>query len=199
VAEASEVAPSMRAAAVALAAGCVALGLAPGLLLPALARLAPVAGDAPLGAGLTAPGTGSLPTLAIAAGLAALVAVLAAVRHRRRTAPAPVWNCGQVAAPELAWTSAGFTKPLRMSLQGVLRAEREVEVRRAGAVVQSVRHASEVRHLFDTALYAPVRRASLRAAAGARRLQSGSLRAYAAYTLALLALLLAVVRLGSLG
>jgi hydrogenase-4 component B len=198
VAEAREVAPSMRAATAALAAGCVLLGLGPGLLVPALTRIAPGGGETPLGAGLAAPGTGTLPTLAIAAGLAVLVTILATARRRRRAAPAPVWNCGQVAAPELAWTSAGFTKVLRLSLQGVLRADREVEVRRAGPIVQSIRHSSEVRHLFDTALYAPVRRASLRAAAGARRLQSGSLRAYAAFVLALLAVLLALARLGSL-
>jgi hydrogenase-4 component B len=195
-AQAREVAPSMRAATAFLAGLCVLLGLAPGVVLPALARLAPGSYGIGARAGLEAPGTGSLPTLAIAGGLAVLIGLLALLRARRRTAAAPVWTCGQRSAPALAWTSAGFTKALRLTLHGVLRPERDVEVRRTGGLVQEVRHFSEVHHLFDAWLYAPLQRSALRGATVARRLQSGSLRAYAGYLLVLVAALLALARLG---
>ncbi len=79
----------MRAAMAALALMCVALGLAPGLLLPTLAGLAPGAGApvAALGAGLHVPGTGSYPTLGLALAIAALTGVLASARGKRRAAP----------------------------------------------------------------------------------------------------------------
>ena len=51
---------------------------------------------------------------------------------------------------------------------------------------------------FDTMLYDPAHRAALRAAAVVRRLQSGSLRLYLVYLVALLVVLLALVRLGVL-
>ena len=94
------------------------------------------------------------------------------------------------------WTSAGFTKPLRLVLESVFRPEREVEVRTAGTLVQEVRYRSEVPHLFDTLLYEPSQRVALRAARSARRLQSGSLRAYILYLLGLVLVLLAAVQLG---
>ena len=68
-----------------------------------------------------------------------------------------------------------------------------------GGLVQRVDYSGEVPHLFDTTLYGPVRRGALRAARVARGLQSGSVRTYAAYLLALLLLLLALTRVGALG
>ena len=53
-------------------------------------------------------------------------------------------------------------------------------------------------HLFDTLLYRPALRWSLRAAGVARRLQSGSLRLYLGYLVALVLVLLAIVRSGVL-
>jgi hydrogenase-4 component B len=100
--------------------------------------------------------------------------------------------------PALAWTSAGFTKPLRLVFESVLRPERELTVRRRGGIVQEVAFEAEVPHLFDTLVYEPASAAALRWAAVVRRLQSGSLRAYIVYLLALVAVLLALVRLGML-
>jgi hypothetical protein len=53
--------------------------------------------------------------------------------------------------------------------------------------------------LVDTLLYEPTVRGGLRAASVARRLQSGNVRTYAAYLLALVAALLVLVRAGILG
>ena len=37
---------------------------------------------------------------------------------RRRAAASPTWACGQPLTPQLLWTSAGFSKPLRLVLVG---------------------------------------------------------------------------------
>ena len=200
VAGATERPASTRAALVLLAAACVLLGALPGLVVPKLAALGS-AGAAPpaTGAGLDLPSTGGLPALALIVALVVLVvALLRWIAAGTRSAPAPAWACGQPVERSLDWTSAGFTKPLRLVLESVLRPEREVEVRSAGALVQEVRYRSEVPHLFDTVLYEPSQRAALRAARAARRLQSGSLRAYVLYLLGLVLVLLAAVRIGGL-
>ncbi|HZL48092.1 MAG TPA: proton-conducting transporter membrane subunit [Solirubrobacteraceae bacterium] len=198
-AEASEVPVGMRASMVFLAGSCVALGVLPGLLVPTLAALGPGRVRLHEGAGLNVPGTGSLPTLALALALVLLVSALVRLARSRRAAPAPTWTCGQPPATGLAWTSAGFTKPLRLVLEALLRPQREVRVISSLGVVESVTYQAEVPHLFDTLLYGPVSRGALRAAGIARSVQSGSLRAYLIYLLALLGLLLALARTGVLG
>ena len=120
----------MRGPLVFLAGLCVLLGLVPGLLVPTLARLGPGRDRAHRGGpGVYLPGTGGLPTLALAVALALLVGGLWRARATRRAAPSPAWACGQRVVPALAWTSAGFTKPLRLMLEAVLRPRRELTVR----------------------------------------------------------------------
>ncbi|MBI4171346.1 MAG: hypothetical protein HY511_01160 [Actinobacteria bacterium] len=199
VAEAVEAPLSMRAAVVFLAGLCVVLGVLPGLLLPKLAALAPGGAALPTHPGFELPGTGSLPAPALAIALVLGTGALLGARGRGAAAPAPAWACGQPLVPALGWTSAGFTKPLRLMLETVLRPERSVTVRTQGGVVQEISYEGRVPHLFDTKLYRPVVGLSVAAAAHARRLQSGSLRAYVLYLLALVVFLLALVRTGALG
>jgi len=191
----------MRAGMVALAAMCVALGLVPGLVLPTLTGLAPGAHGAALArhAGLVLPGTGSFPSLTLALALAVLTTMLVGVRGRRSAATAPTWVCGQPVVGALGWTSAGFTKPLRLVLEVVLRPHREIEVERAGGMVQSITYTGHVPSLLDTSLYEPTVRTGLRAAAVVRRLQSGNVRTYAAYLLGLVIGLLVLAHTGALG
>jgi hydrogenase-4 component B len=198
-AQAREVPVGMRVSMVFLAAACVALGVLPGLLLPTLAALAPERVTLHVGAGLSVPGTGSLPTLALALALVLLVGVLVRLARRPRAAPAPAWVCGQPPAAGLAWSSAGFTKPLRLVLEALLRPRREVQVIVSAGVVEAVAYEADVPHLFDTLLYGPLSRGALRAAGIARRVQSGSLRTYLIYLLVLLGVLLALARTGVLG
>ena len=199
VESAQETPPAMRAGVVALAAACVVLGVAPGLLFGSLVGLAPWADDAPVHVGLPLPGTGSLPAGGIALVLVALVGALVLLRGRRAAAPAPSWACGQLVEPKLEWTSAGFTKPLRLVLEAVLRPQREVTVRTAGGVVQEVAHTGHVPHLIEEHLYRPATRVALAGAARARRLQSGSLGVYVFYLLGLVLVLLSAARLGVIG
>jgi hypothetical protein len=101
--------------------------------------------------------------------------------------------------PALGWTSAGFTKPLRLVLEGLFRPRRELDVVRAGGMVQKITYSGHVPSLVDTLLYEPAIRAGLRGAALARRLQTGNVRTYALYLLALVVGLLVLVRIGVLG
>jgi len=191
----------MRAGMAMLAVSCVALGLVPGLVVPTLAGLAPGVHGLVLArhAGLVVPGTGSYLPLPLALALAALTLVLIALRGKRRAAPAPSWACGQPVVGALSWTSAGFTKPLRLVLEAVLRPHREIEVVRGGGMVQSITYTGHVPSLLDASVYEPTVRAGMRAASFARRLQSGNVRTYAAYLLGLVIGLLVLAHTGVLG
>ena len=199
VAAAVEAPRVMWGAIVFLALACVALGLAPGLLFGLLAGLAPWPAPAPTHIGLHLPGTGSLPTLGIAVVLTALTGGLVLARGRRSAVPAPTWVSGQVVENRLNWTSAGFTKPLRLVLEAVLRPEREITVRTEGGVVQEVSYRGHVPQLIDERVYRPVVRFSLAGATHARRLQSGSLGMYVVYLIGLVVVLLAAARFGLIG
>jgi hydrogenase-4 component B len=198
-AEAEEAPQALRAAVLFLACVCVVLGLAPGLLFSALVRLAPWGGDEALHVGLPLPGTGSLPTVGIALALAGGTAALYLLRGQRSAAPAPSWACGQLVEPALNWTSAGFTKPLRLVLEAVLQPQREITMRSDAGVLQEVAYSGHVPHLIDEHVYRRATRLSLAAAAHVRRLQSGSLGTYVAYLVALIIVLLAAARLGVIG
>jgi len=199
VARAEEAALPLRIAVVFLAAVCVALGLAPGLLFGPLVGLAPWSAGVPTHIGLRLPGTGSLSGIWIALVLAAVTTGLMLLRGKRSAAPAPTWVSGQLVEPSLRWTSAGFTKPLRLVLEAVLRPQREIAVHSEGGVLQEVSYSGHVPHLIDDHLYAPVVRGALAAAAQARRLQSGSLGTYVVYLAALVVTLLILARVGLIG
>ena len=155
---------SMRVAVGFLALVCVVLGVAPGLLFGALVGLAPWSAAAPTQVGLQLPGTGSLPTAGLALVLVGVAAVLVLLRGRRSAAPAPSWACGQLVEPRLNWTSAGFTKPLRLVLEAILRPQREITVVREGGVVREVAYTGHVPQLIDERVYRPLLRVSLLAA-----------------------------------
>jgi len=177
-----------------LAGMCLLLGAVPGLIISPLLRLRPGAPVTAHTAGLWLPGTGGLPTAGIL--IVLLVGTFVLVRVRGpRTALAPVWNCGQVDEPALAWTSAGFTESLRLSLQGVLRSERALEVERSTGIIQEIQYRQHVPSLIDRWVYAPTQRVALEFAAVARRLQSGSLPAYVGYLVGLVVVLLILARL----
>jgi hydrogenase-4 component B len=202
VAAAEEPQLPMRAAVVFLALACVVLGVAPGLLFSKLLFLEPATvfsgvGRRPLG--LYLPGTGSLPTVGIALALVGLTLALALLRGRRRAAAAPTWASGQLIEPALDWTSAGFTKSLRLVLEFVLRPQREISSRSERGVLQEVAYTGSVPHLIEDHVYRPVERIAFRAALHARRLQTGNVGTYVMYLIGLVLVLLLAVRLGVIG
>jgi hydrogenase-4 component B len=197
-----EAAPPMVAAMVFLALGCIVLGLAPGVVFRFLVDTAPWPHPATAvvsGVGLRLPNTGGLPTVGLVAVLAILIALLALLRRSSVAAPAPSWACGQLVEPQLNWTSAGFTKPLRLVLGPVLRPRREITVHERDGVVRQVTYHGHVPQLIDDWVYRPILRWSIAGAARARRLQSGSLSRYVVYLIGLVVLLLGAARIGLFG
>jgi hydrogenase-4 component B len=199
VARADEAPVAMRAGIVALAGGCVLLGIAPGLLFGSLVGLAPWSSEAPTTVGLDLPGTGDFRSGGVALALVALVGALALLRGRRVAAPAPTWACGQLVERQLDWTSAGFTKPLRLVLENVLQPEREITVSTERGVVTEVAYEGRVPHLFEERLYRPLTALAMVGAHHARGVQSGRLGTYVAYLLGLVLVLLAAAKVGIIG
>ena len=109
--------------------------------------------------------------------------------------PAPTWACGQLVEPALRWTSAGFTKPLRLVLEAVLRPRTRGHGASEGGIVQGV-DVSAGSSPPDRRARLPAGRSRSRSPppAHARRLQSGSLGTYVAYLVALVLVLLAAAR-----
>jgi hydrogenase-4 component B len=198
-AHAVEAPRAMRAGLVLLAGWCVVLGAAPGQLASRCAEIMP--GSSPLGdtVRLHPPGTGGVPTLALVATVVAVIAALRVLRGRRVADTAPTWVSGQEVERALEWTTAGFTKPVRLVLETLLRPKREVSIERARGVVQAVSYRGRVPLLVEEHIYAPLLASALRGAAFIRLLQSGRLGSYALYLAGLVVLLLACARLGILG
>jgi hypothetical protein len=99
----------------------------------------------------------------------------------------------------LDWTSAGFTKPLRLVLEDVLRPERNIVVRTEAGIVQEVVYEGRVPHLFEERLYRPLTTLAMQGAHQARRMQSGRLGTYVGYLVGLVLVVLAAAKLGVIG
>ena len=141
---------------------------------------------------------GGLPAVSVFILIVGFTALLTWVRGARTAAPAPAWTSGQTIDLSLGWTSSGFTKPLRLGWQWLLRPQNELAVVRSHAIVRSVTYRGDVPHLFDTALYSPLLKTAAAWTGHVRRLQSGSLRTYSIYLSALVVFALALLRLGLL-
>ncbi len=202
---AAEVGRSMRLAMGTLAAACVLAGVAAG---PLAARAGSVAVGVlgPGSATLGSPAAGSVQGLAGSPGYAAaplflllvlvfLLAWLAGIRGRR-VRRAPTWTCGVLPEPAFEYTSASFAKLVRLYFGDILRPAREltVELHPGTPFPRTVRYRSSSRQLLDERVYGPIHRWAVRGAQLARRLQSGSLQLYLAYTVATVVILLVLVR-----
>ena len=172
---------AMRVGVVLLAAWCVVLGVVPGALVGPLvgasARLRAARRRDPA---RRARAPGGLPTLGMRVASSSLVGRAAIwLRGRRVAAPAPTWACGQRLEPALRWTSAGFTKPVRLVLEA-LAAARARDRRRRGGRHRAVGHLPRARPAADRgARLRAARGRRARAAPRRRRLQSGRLGVYA--------------------
>jgi hydrogenase-4 component B len=200
-ARATEVSRSMRAAMVGLAAGCVGLGVAATPLSGVLADVARGVTDVPvrLSASPTPPpviGTYDPALLAIALGGVAIAIVAVARLGARPARRAPTWTCGIAPEPVFEYTATSFSKPLRLFFEPVLRPDRElrVELHEGTPFPRRVTYHSEVDHLVETRVYAPLHRASIALSQVARRLQQGTLQLYLAYTVGALVVLLVLAR-----
>lgn len=197
----------MRAAMVLLAAACVALGLAPFVVVPALGRVLAGLGGLPvtpvqftLGLSLASPhGFGRVSPTLIAAGLLLLLVfvplAMFVLRVNRKRRVGESWGCGRVGqTSRMEYTATAFAEPLRRIFAEIYRPSKELTVDvhpESKYFVQSIEYRSEITPWFEKYIYDPCIWVVRLLAAAVRRVQSGSLAAYLAYvTVALVILLL---------
>ncbi len=207
-AQAHEAPLSMQTGMAALVVACVALGLAPFVVVPVLgAALSGFGGLAPTGVAFTlglplgvagAYGEMSPPLLALVL-LLVLGLVLVGLRTLgadRRLRVGDTWGCGRIGqTPRMEYTATAFAEPLRRVFAQLYRPTQDLSIDfhpESRYFVQSIAYRSEIRPWFERRLYTPMV-SLLRAAANrVRRLQAGSLHLYLLYmTVALLVLLVA--------
>ncbi len=196
-AHAHECGPTMRGPMLVLAAACVALGLAPALFWPALAR---ATGEwHPAWAGLAAPA--SLSTLGSAHLALALAAALAVAFLWQRTRKnglrrALTWDCGYaLPSARMQYTAGSFAATITEWFAGILRPERHED----RPAVAFPAHAAFAEHTPETVLHRvvePVGGLVMQLSGAARRLQHGRLQAYLLYLVAGVAALAALVMTG---
>ena len=206
-ARAHEATLPMRAAMVALALLCLALGVLPTVVVPVLATVAgPLAGTPvlpPMGDWLTVRVSGdfaSLSTPTIAAALAlALAATLAGLRlvgASRRRRRYETWGCGRLLqTARMEYTATAFANPFKRVFDFFYRPVTHLEIEHhpeSRFFVRRIEYENPTRAIFEEWLYRPVLRSLRAGARHARRIQSGSANLYLAYILAALLLLLAL-------
>jgi hydrogenase-4 component B len=194
---AHECGPSMRGAMFLLAGACVAIGIAPVVFWPAVARA--------VGAWRPVWTSTELPAPLFSLGLVQVVlAVLAALAawwlwrqaHRHGATRAVTWDCGYAApTARMQYTAASFASIITEWFAFVLRPERHVHRPELALPVS----ASFTEHTPETVLehiVEPVGAVVMRASTAARSLQHGRVQSYLLYLLIGLAALALLVLLG---
>jgi len=194
---ARECGPLMRGSMLVLAAGCVAIGLAPTLFWPAVARAASEWN--PAWAGLGAPA--SLGAIGAANVTLAIVSVAAAslllLRTRRNgLRRAPTWGCGYAApTARMQYTAGSFAGIVTEWFAWILRPRRR-ERRPEGAFPTGASFEEDTPETVLEDVIEPAASMVLKLSMLARRFQHGRLQAYLLYILAGVAALAAVVLWG---
>jgi hydrogenase-4 component B len=188
---------AMRGAMLALAAACVAIGLAPIVFWPAVATA--VGAWRPSGAGAGPP----MPLYAlgwvhVALAVVAVAAAAWLLRRARRAGwrRAPTWACGFVApTARMQYTAGSFAGIITGWFASILRPERHEQLPVEPLPVS----ASLVEHTPETVLrylVEPVSAVVLRVATAARALQHGGVQSYLLYLLLGIAALACVAVFG---
>ena len=202
--------PSMVAGMAILAIACVALGLAPFVVVPRLGRVLTGLGGLPdtpaafsLNLFLVTPNNSSSmsPTL-LAFGLLVLLGlvplVMLILRANRRLRVSDSWGCGRVGqTPRMEYTATAFAEPLRRVFAELYRPTKELSIDfhpDSKYFVQSIEYRSEITPWFEKALYVPLLRLVRLLAELTRRLQSGSVHLYLFYVSFVLLVLLLIAR-----
>jgi hydrogenase-4 component B len=206
-AQAHEAGRAMKVGMAVLALACVALGLAPTIVVPVLARIGDhvmrVPAPADVDDWLTLSISGefaSLSTLTVAVALVAALALPAAVlalagvgrRHRLYE----TWGCGRlVQTPRMEYTATAFANPFKRVFDFFYRPVKKLDIEahpESRLFITRIEYANPTRSIFDDWLYRPALTVLHRGARRVRRLQSGSANLYLAYILATLLALLAL-------
>ena len=196
-ATAHECGSSMRGAMLTLAAACVAIGLAPALCWPAIARAIEVWRPAWAGSAAPAP----LASLGLAHGGLAVVGTVAGwwlwrrARHRRLT-HALTWDCGYATpTARMQITAGSFASTITEWFAFILRPVRH-EQRPQGHFPDSACTSTHTPETVLQRVIEPASRLIMRGSLVARRLQHGRAQSYVLYLLIGLAVLTAWVFLG---
>lgn len=206
-ADAREAGPAMVAGTALLAAACVALGVVPGLVLPALARAAgAVLGTAPAalraGAVVETASTADVvePALlgAVVLGLGVLawaaVRLSGPARAGAGLRQAPAWGCGgEAQTARMQYTATSFAEPLQRVFDDVLRPSNDLEVTHLAEsryFTAAVSYRSRVDDAIERGGYRPVIALVRRWGRIARHAQNGSLHRYLGYGLVALVIVL---------
>ena len=206
-----EVAPSMLAGMALLAALCIVLGIAPGVLLPVLERVSAsalaVRTPIPLqaGPGLDLAGlSGAIePALVAAALLSAIVLTWGVVRlvgqrselgYARR---AEAWGCGrELQTARMEVTATYFAGPLQRVFVDVLRPDHDLEVTHVAEsrfFPQAISYQHRIDDGLERVLYRPVIDAVSTWGRLARRVPNGSVHRYLAFGFVALVIILVVL------
>jgi len=191
---AREVPPAMLLGVWLLAAPCVVLGIAPGLVLNPLTVLSQSLIPGAILAGMVT----NLPVILVWTALAVLltISLTAMVRVRRRVSP--TWACGLPGLTErMQYTSTAFSKPVRFVFSIVYRPDRRLEILPAGDAYfpASISYSSVRTTSYERYLYRPITDAVVALASQLRRMQGGNIQVYLLYIFLALILLLAGVGL----
>jgi formate hydrogenlyase subunit 3/multisubunit Na+/H+ antiporter MnhD subunit len=192
---------SMRIAMVVLAAGCFALGLAPTLVVPMLARVATgilgTEAKLDLGDWLTLRVSGdfaSVSTLAIAVGLVAAIAPLALAGARRPRRTYETWACGRmVQTARMEYTATAFANPFTRIFDFFYRPEKRLDIEfhpESRFFVSRIQYENPTQSIFEDSLYRPALDVLRVISRQAHAIQSGSTNLYLVYILAALLVLL---------
>lgn len=193
-----------------LALACVALGLAPHWVVPALGRVVDGFGGVQqssinfnLNLSLTAsPNETVISPALIAAGLLVLLAVPPLVfwvlRINRRPSFGPSWGCGRIGqTARMEYTATSFAEPLKRIFAAIYRPAKKLSIDfhpESKYFVESIKFRSEITPWFEKTLYFPFLALIGKLSATIRRLQSGSVHLYLAYVSVALLILLLIAR-----
>jgi hydrogenase-4 component B len=191
--EAKEAPFGMRLGLLLLAAGCVFIGIFPGILLRPLVAL--VQGLVP-GAGVpneTLNIARVIPWIALL--IVAVSSSVALLRQRKRIAR--TWACGLPGlSSRMEYTSTVFSKPIRFVFARVYRPDRKIEQVPSDHAYfpVSISYRSVRTTSYERALYRPVVDIIVSQALRLRRLQTGNIQIYLLYIFLALVSLLVLLR-----
>jgi hydrogenase-4 component B len=196
-ASAHECGPAMRGAMVALAALCAAIGLAPVLFWPAIARAVGTWNPSWKGTETTAP-LAVLGNVNVALAVLAVSGVVLLLRRARQNGvvAALTWDCGYASpTARMQYTASSYAAIITEWFAFILRPH--VKDRRPDVLFPV--HASFEEHTPETVLDSlvnPAGHAVMKLSSKARRFQHGHVQSYLLYVLFGLAALTAVVLIG---
>jgi formate hydrogenlyase subunit 3/multisubunit Na+/H+ antiporter MnhD subunit len=206
-AHATEVPRTMQLGAGFLAAGCVVLGVAPMVVIPALSRAAAVLSPGvgrPLRGGVQLELTSEhgvvapvVLALLLALGVGVVVSGRRLLRRYVEVRRAEVWGCGrQLQTPRMQYTATSFAEPLQRVFDDVLRPDRDLVVSHkveSRYFVDSIAYRTATDDAVERNVYRPVIAGVSWWGRHARLLQNGSVHRYLAFGLVTLVVILLVI------